>query len=276
MNNNNQMKSGLVSSDWLLNNLSDPDLVILDASQKNNKTKLVLNSENVQIIGARFFDIKNKFSATESLFPNTLLTPEEFQENCRELGINTTSKIVVYDNLGVYTSPRVWWMFKIMGFDTIAVLDGGLPDWIAKGFQVQEPTKTTFKYGNFNAVFDSNKVRDFKFLTENLTLKTALVIDARSADRFNGIAPEPREGLRGGHIPNSVNIPFTEVLDNGKFKTPEQLIELFKRFEIENKPLVFSCGSGITACIILLAADLVLHNKKMLYDGSWTEWAQLS
>lgn len=270
------MKSPLVSSDWLLKNLSDPDLIILDASQQDNKAGLVADSNKLQIIGARIFDIKNKFSTTNSPFPNTLLEPEEFQEKCRELGIHNSSKIVVYDNLGVYTSPRVWWMFKIMGFENIAVLDGGLPDWIANGYQVQELVKTTFQYGNFNATFDFNKVRDFEFLTENLTQKTTLVIDARSANRFNGITPEPRKGLRGGHISNSINIPFTEVLENGKFKTPEQLIELFKRFEIENNPLVFSCGSGITACIILLAADLVLHNKKALYDGSWAEWAQLS
>lgn len=270
------MKSPLVSSDWLLKNLSDPDLIILDASQQDNKVGLTSNTGNVQIIGARIFDIKHSFSATNSPFPNTLLEPEEFQEKCRELGIHNSSKIVIYDNLGVYTGPRVWWMFKIMGFDNIAVLDGGLPDWIANGYKVQEFVQTTFKHGNFKAIFDSNKVRDFEFLTENIALKSSLVIDARSADRFNGITPEPRKGLRGGNIPNSINIPFTEVLENGKFKTPDKLVKLFKRFEIENHPLVFSCGSGITACIILLAADLVLHNKKALYDGSWTEWAQLS
>lgn len=269
-------KSPLVSSDWLLKNLSDPDLIILDASQQDNKAGLVADSNKLQIIGAQIFDIKNTFSATNSPFPNTLLEPKEFQRKCREIGIHNSSKIVVYDNLGVYMSPRVWWMFRIMGFEDIAVLDGGLPDWIANGYQVQEPVQTTIQYGNFNATFDFNKIRNFEFLTENVALKSSLVIDARSADRFNGITPEPRKGLRGGNIPNSINIPFTEVLEKGKFKTPEQLIELFKRFEIKNHPLVFSCGSGITACIILLAADLVLHNKKALYDGSWTEWAQLS
>jgi thiosulfate/3-mercaptopyruvate sulfurtransferase len=270
------MKRPLVSSDWLQRNLSDPDLIILDASQQDNKAGFASNTGNVQIIGARIFDIKHSFSDSNSPFPNTLLTPETFQENCRQLGINTTSKIVVYDNLDVYTSPRVWWMFKIMGFDNIAVLNGGLPNWLAKGYEVHEPNTATFQYGNFNAKFDCNKVESFGFLTENLTSKTALVIDARSANRFNGITPEPRKGLSGGHIPNSINIPFTEVLEEGSFKTKEQLLELFNHFEINNAPLVFSCGSGITACIVLLAADLVLDNKKMLYDGSWTEWAQLN
>ncbi len=270
------MKSPLVSSDWLLKNLSDPDLIILDASQQDNKAGLVSDSNKLQIIGARIFDIKNEFSATNSPFPNTLLSAEEFQEKCRELGIHNSSKLVVYDNLGVYTSPRVWWMFKIMGFENIAVLDGGLPDWIANGYQVQEPVQVTIQYGNFKAKFDYTKVRDIDYLTENLTLKEALVIDARSANRFNGITPEPRKGLRSGHIPNSINIPFTEVLESGKFKTTKQLIELFSGFNLQESPLVISCGSGITACIILLAADLVLQNDKALYDGSWTEWAQLS
>ncbi|MGB0896017.1 MAG: sulfurtransferase [Flavobacteriaceae bacterium] len=270
------MSSPLVSSDWLQKNLSDPNLIILDASQQDNKAGLVASSGNLQIVGARVFDIKNTFSCSNSPFPNTLLKLEEFQEKCRELGIHTSSKIVVYDNLGIYTSPRVWWMFKLMGFEDISVLDGGLPDWIAQGYPTQKPVQTLFKRGDFNAVFDSSKVRDFNFLTENLILKTALVIDARSANRFKGITPEPRKGLRGGHIPNSINIPYTEVLDHGKFKTPKQLIELFKRFEIKNHPLIFSCGSGITACILLLAAELALQNTKALYDGSWTEWAQLT
>lgn len=270
------MKCPLVSSTWLLNNLSDPDLVIIDASQKENKAKLVSNSENVQIRGARYFDIKHKFSATDSPFPNTLLTPEEFQEKCRELGVNTTSKLVIYDNLGVYTSPRVWWMFKIMGFDNVAVLDGGLPNWISQGNQVESARTQTFQKGDFNAVFDVTKVRDIRFLTKNLNNNNVLLIDARSADRFNGIVPEPRKGLRGGHIPNSINIPFTDALENGKFKTKKQLTELFNNFKIENNLLVFSCGSGITACIVLLAASLVLKNNKALYDGSWTEWAQLN
>lgn len=269
------MKSPLVSSYWLQKNLSDPDLVILDASLKDSKAEIVSNSEDVQIVGARFFDIKTAFSDTNSPFPNTLLTAKEFQEKCRKLGINTTSKIVVYDNLGVYTSPRVWWMFKIMGFVNIAVLDGGLPDWIAQGYFTEPICKVITQYGNFNATFDSSKVKHFNFLTKNLTTKETLVIDARSANRFHGVTPEPRKGLRSGHIPNSLNIPFTEVLHEGKFKTNEQLIKIFNGFEIENSSLVFSCGSGITACIILLAADLVLHNKKALYDGSWTEWAQL-
>lgn len=270
------MESPLVSSTWLLNNLSDPDLVILDASQQDNKAGLVSDSSNLQIIGARYFDIKHKFSAVNSPFPNTLLTQEEFQEQCRELGLNTTSKLVVYDNLGVYTSPRVWWMFKLMGFDNVAVLDGGLPDWISQGNQVESVQNQTFKKGSFQAVFDVCKIRDNHFLTKNLNQKKALVIDARSAGRFNGITPEPRKGLRGGHIPNSINIPYTDVLEDGKFKTKNQLIALFNNFKIENNLLVFSCGSGITACIVLLAASLVLENKKALYDGYWTEWAQLN
>lgn len=269
------MKSPLVSSDWLQKNVSDPNLVILDASQQDNKAGLVVDSDNLQIVGARIFDIKNEFSDATSPFPNTLLAPKEFQEKCRKLGVNTTSKIVVYDNLGIYTSPRVWWMFKIMGFDNISVLDGGLPDWLSKGYQVEAIQQQVFSKGNLVVNFDSEKIKYFQCLIDNLDLKKFMVIDARSENRFKGITPEPRQGLKSGHIPNSINIPFTEVLENGKFRTSEQLIKLFKSFDIENYPLVFSCGSGVTACIVLLASDLVLHNKKALYDGSWTEWAQL-
>jgi thiosulfate/3-mercaptopyruvate sulfurtransferase len=269
------MYNPLVSSVWLQKNLSNPDLVILDASQKENKAGLVSDYENLQIVGARYFDLKNVFSDLNSSFPNTLLTPNVFQEKCRELGLNTSSKIVVYDAIGIYTSPRVWWMFKIMGFDNVSVLNGGLPNWMSHGYQVETPCEQVFQYGNFKAIFDSTKIKDIDCLTENLTLKNALIIDARSANRFNGVTPEPRKGLRGGHIPNSINIPFTDVLENGKLKTKEQLRELFNNLKIENSPLIFSCGSGITACITLLAVHLVLLNKKALYDGSWTEWGQL-
>lgn len=270
------MNSSLVSSRWLYDNLSDPDLIILDASQADNKSGIKATTNSVQIVGARVFDIKHNFSDLNSLFPNTLLPSDKFQEKCRALGINTSSKIVVYDNLGIYTSPRVWWMFKIMGFDNIAVLNGGLPDWMSQGYQIEPIRKFPLKQGNFKTVFNSSKVKTFNDIAKNIDTEAALVIDARSANRFNGVTPEPRKGLRSGHIPKSINLPYTEVLSDGKYKSVLQLKTIFNEFNIENAPLIFSCGSGITACIVLLAADLVSLNKKTLYDGSWTEWAQLT
>jgi len=175
----------------------------------------------------------------------------------------------------VYSSPRVWWMFKIMGFDNISVLDGGLPNWVLQKYPVENFNETIFNQGDFEVNFRPEKVRSFDFVKKNLTSQNALVIDARSADRFNGITLEPRKGLRGGNIPNSINIPFQNVLEEGKFKSKEELLTLFNSYDIKNMPLIFSCGSGLTACIVLLASELVLENKKSIYDGSWTEWGQL-
>jgi len=265
----------LVSSEWLKDNMSDPDLIILDASLQENKAGLKTNLGAIQIANARKFDLETAFSDVSSCYPNTLLSPEAFETACRNLGINKTSKLVVYDNLGVYSSPRVWWMFKVMGHKDIAVLDGGLPDWLVEGGVTVPCKKKTFSKGSFVTDFQITLVRDFDFIKKNSRSQSALVIDARSVDRFNGLIPEPRKGVRSGNIPNSINIPFQSVLEKGKFKSKKELRTLFNSFDINNTSLIFSCGSGLTACIVLLACELVLENKKAVYDGSWTEWGQL-
>ena len=267
------MKNNFVSAKWLYNNLNNPDLIILDASQKETINNTTSQFQDVQIKNARFFDIKNSFSEKESELPNTLLSAKKFEQECRKLGINKNSKIVVYDNLGIYTSPRVWWMFKTMGHKNIAVLNGGLPTWIANGFEVVPINKTAYKLGDFKATFNNNLVKDIDFIKTNLTTKNALVIDARSEGRFNGTAPDPRPNLKSGHIPNSINLPYAKVLKNGKFKSKKVLKSIFNDLQINDKPLIFTCGSGITACIIMLASELVTNNQKAVYDGSWTEWA---
>lgn len=265
------MKSAIVSSKWLSDNFDNPDLVVLDASQSNDKSK----SNRVQIIGARPFDIKDTFSDKSSSFPNTFPSKKQFEESCQELGINSSSKIIVFDCLGVYSSPRVWWMFKAMGHIDIAVLDGGLPEWIAKGFETEPIVERKYSPGNFKATFQSEMIRSIDFVKENLDTNESLIIDARSSERFNALVPEPRADLRRGNIPNSINIPFPDTLEHGKFQSVEKLTILFKEIIRENKSLVFSCGSGITACIVLLATELVFKGDKSIYDGSWTEWAQL-
>jgi thiosulfate/3-mercaptopyruvate sulfurtransferase len=266
------MNSTIVSSKWLSDNFDNPDLIVLDASQPSGKSK----SNMLQIIGARPFDIKGTFSDKSSSFPNTFPSKEQFEEGCQELGINSSSKIVVYDSLGIYTSPRAWLMFKAMGHENIAVLDGGFPEWIANGFETTETiVEKKYSTGNFKATFQPEMIRSIDFVKENLSKKESLVIDARSADRFNSLVPEPRADLRSGNIPNSINIPFQNTIENGKFKSVKKLRRLFKENNSENKSLVFSCGSGITACIVLLATELVFEGNKAIYDGSWTEWAQL-
>ncbi|NKI27323.1 sulfurtransferase [Arenibacter sp. 6A1] len=269
------MKDPIVSSHWLKEELNNPNLVILDASQPTNIGGITSDFDSLQIKGARFFDLKNSFSDKNSPYPNMLPSEEQFQAESRKLGINSDSIIVVYDNLGVYTSPRVWWMFKTMGHDAVFVLDGGLPQWSQDGYETEEKIDHPSLDGNFKARIRPEMVKDFQFVKANIVDNNALVIDARSSGRFNGTAPEPRKDLRSGSIPNSVNIPYEEVLEEGKYKSKKALQKLFQERNINDQPLVFSCGSGITACIVLLASELIQENKKSVYDGSWTEWAQL-
>jgi thiosulfate/3-mercaptopyruvate sulfurtransferase len=264
----------LVSAKWLNENLNNPDLIIFDASQKDNKAGLISDSQGIQIKNARFFDLKNAFSDLSSDLPNTLPSAKQFEKEAKRLGVSKSSHIIVYDNLGIYSSPRVWWMFKAMGHDKISVLDGGLPAWQAEGYETEPIHVMAYSSGDFTAVFNPETVKDVTFIEQNINQKDAVVIDARSEGRFKGTAPEPREGLPSGHIPNSINIPFQNVLNGNKYKSAEELQTMFNELEIGKSPLVFSCGSGLTACIVLLASELVSENPKSVYDGSWTEWAQ--
>lgn len=267
------MQKTIVSVKWLHKNLNDPDLIILDASQTKTINNTTSKFQGLQIKNARFFDIKNSFSKNDTDLPNMLQDPTDFEQACRKLGINKSSKIVVYDNLGIYTSPRVWWLFKTMGHTNIAILNGGLPAWNQEGFELEPITKSTYKLGDFEAIFHPALVKDIEAIKTNLTTKINLVIDARSEGRFNGTAPDPRPDLKSGHIPNSINLPYTAVLENGKFKQKETLNTIFSNLQIDDNPLIFTCGSGITACILMLASELVSNNPKAVYDGSWTEWA---
>lgn len=268
----------IVSAQWLHDQLhalpSEVDLVLLDASPAANKSNLPSQHLGMRIPGARFFDLKNKFSDPEADMPNTLPQAVDFQQACRELGINTNSHIVVYDNIGIYASPRVWWMFKAMGHEQVAVLDGGLPEWGKIGGAMESITDKSYPEGDFIAQPGLALKKEMKDLLANLESKESLVLDARSSGRFDGTAPEPREGLSSGHMPHSASLPFSQVLNEGKFKSKEELAALFTELNTENKPLIFSCGSGLTACITYLAAELSTDTAKSVYDGSWTEWAQ--
>lgn len=270
------MKKTIVTTKWLSKNLNDPNLIILNASQKDNVAGLTSEFDGWKIPNARFFDLKNKFSKKETDLPTMLPNPIEFEAEARKLGINKTSKIVVYDNLGIYTSPRVWWMFKTMGHKNIAVLNGGLPEWIKNGYFVEVLKHKKYTPGDFKATFKPTLVTTINDIKTNLSTKTALVVDARSQGRFKGTAPDPRPTLKSGHIPNSSNLPYTEVLNNGKLKSKKKLTKLFKELTSSTTPLIFTCGSGITACILHLAAEHVLKNEKSVFDGSWTEWASNS
>lgn len=269
------MKNPILRAEELNEILANENIIILDCSTESNKAGLESDFENIKIKGARYFDLKNDFSDFGSIFPNTLPNPEQFQFNARKLGVNDSSKIILYDNLGVYNSPRVWWMFKIMGHKDVSVLNGGLPEWIKRKFSTQQEYDLEYDEGNFKSDFKNNMISDLNFIKQNLENDEIIVIDARSSKRFNSLESEPRKNLRSGNIPNSINIPFEKVLNNGEFKESEDLELVFNNINETSKKLIFSCGSGVTACIVYLASELVLENEKSLYDGSWTEWGTL-
>ncbi len=262
--------SEVVESDWLFEHQNDPDLIILDASYPpvgGEKSP----TENQQIKGARIFAI-DYFSDQSNPLPHMLAPAEEFQDKASTLGINKNIHLVLYDNLGIYSSPRAWWMFKAMGHEKVSVLNGGLPGWVEKGYPIENKEKKTYERGDFVADFQPQLVKSMEEVQSNLDRQDFLVIDARSRGRFDGTAPEPRPELSSGHMPNALNVPFQEVLENGRFKSEEELQEVFSQVDSE-KPLAFSCGSGLTACILLVAADQIMDSEKAVYDGSWTEWA---
>ncbi|MEQ8472450.1 MAG: sulfurtransferase [Marinoscillum sp.] len=267
------MNESLVSAEWLNQNQNSSRLIILDASPKTNVSGLKSGVGSQVIPGARFFDLKGKFSDPKSEFPNTLPSAEDFQNAAQELGINQNSDLVIYDNLGIYTSPRVWWMFRTMGHQKVHVLNGGLESWVQAGYKTDDTHQADFNPGNFKASFHKDSIRYLDDILQNIQSNSSKVIDARSVGRFTGTAPEPREGLSSGHIPHSCNLPFELVLDEGKYKSKEELIKIFNKLSPGDQHLTFTCGSGLTACIILLAAEQVLPNQMSVFDGSWTEWA---
>ncbi len=266
------MNTALVNIDWLHQNINDPDLVILDGSPVSNKANMKVKHPGIRIVGARQFDLKNTFSDQESNLPNMVPSAAVFTEECQKIGINANSKIVIYDNLEIYSSPRAWWLFKIMGHKNVAVLNGGLNEWLATDGMTEAITEQTFSKGDFVADFAPKSIKNANQLLANIDSKEAIVVDARSAGRFNSEAPEPRVNARSGHIPGSCNVPFSKLTKGGRFLPKEALKVIFDEMNLGNKPLVFSCGSGMTACVTLLAASLVLENDLALYDASWSEW----
>lgn len=261
----------LVSVDWLHTHLDTKNLIILDCTIPKVTDKSIVLEKKQQIKGAIFFDIKNTFSNTKALFPNTVLSAKEFEKQVQKLGINNQSCIVVYDDLGIYSSPRVWWMFQLMGFNNIAVLNGGFSEWKKYNFSVEiKKPKATLK-GNFKAKYQPRKIKFTEDILSLIENNKILIIDARSKGRFYATEPEPRNDVKSGHIPNSLSLPFVEVLQKGKMKPKKELKNIFREYTYKQE-LIFSCGSGITASILALAAELAEIKEYSVYDGSWTEW----
>ncbi|WP_425658940.1 sulfurtransferase [Tenacibaculum ascidiaceicola] len=266
------VKSPIVSVDWLHDNLSVNNLIILNATIQKVGTKSDDKKEKQQIQNAVFFDLKNIFLDVEGEFPNTVPSEKHFENEVQKLGINNDSCVVVYDDLGVYSAPRVWWLFRIFGFTNIAVLNGGLPAWKDAGYIVELKKERKPLVGNFKTNLNKEKIS----VTEEV-LKASrdnkVILDARSKGRFYATEPEPRKDLRGGHIPNSKSLPYSELQLEGKMKSKEELQKIFSDMNPNKEEMIFSCGSGITACILALGAEESGNTNYSVYDGSWTEWA---
>lgn len=266
----------LVSPQWLLDRLDEPNTVVLDATlAKPQSTIAEVPNSGRRLPSAQFFDINGAFSAASEL-PHMMCDEDQFRKGIQSLGINHDSTVVVYDAHGVYSSPRAWWMLRSMGLERVAVLDGGLPHWVAAGYPTEPKAQDQHAQGNADVAFNASCFMDAESVLKSSTDDATLIMDARSRGRFDGTEPEPRQGLRGGHIPGSVSLPFSEVLDGPLMKPEHQLKAIFETFNPAGKQLVFSCGSGLTACIILLAGHLVGYDHLSVYDGSWSEWGQPS
>jgi len=270
-----QVPNCIVTPKWVHDNLYDKNLIILDGTLTKVGTEGSYQKTTHIIPNTRFFDLKNVFRDTSSNLPNSILDVVEFQESAREIGINHDSCIVVYDSFDIYSSPRVWWMFRFFGFTNIAVLDGGLKNWIKNGYRVVDSYSPTLNKGNATFSRNHKLVKYQSQIEENLESQHSLLVDARASNRFLGEVAEPRDGLRSGHIPNSINIPYPTVLENNRFKSKEELAVIFKDLNVKES-IVFSCGSGLTACILALAYHLTQKENYSIYDGSWTEWGSNS
>ena len=263
----------LVSAKWLAENLSAENLVIFDASMKPVFAVADPQPETPAYIpGSLRFDFDDVLCDHNTALPHMMPSPEFFTEEMQKLGVNHDSAIVVYDKINIYSSPRAWWMFKAFGHAQVAVLDGGLPAWIQAGYETTPTLATPTRRGDFASSPRGGLIVDSKTVLQALNDSAFSVIDARSAGRFNGQSPEPRPGLRGGHMPGAFNIPFADVLTDGKISSRSALQQIFEQHK--DKKMIFSCGSGVSATVVALAAEQAGYNDLAIYDGSWSEWGK--
>ena len=262
--------ANLVSTDYLAAHLSDVRVVDASWYMPDEKRAPAKEFEAGHIPGAVFFDIDRIADHSVNL-PHTLPTPGEFSKAVGALGIGDGDKIVVYDGSGQFSAARAWWSFKAFGHDEVKVLDGGFPKWKREGRAIETgPARPANKF--FTAILNSSLVRDFDAVMSVVKNKSAQMVDARSPARFHAQEPEPRPGVRGGHMPGAVNVHYRKLIaDDGTLKSPDELRAVFDAVNLD-RPIVTSCGSGLTAAILLLALDEIGARDVALYDGSWTEW----
>ena len=267
------LTTSLVSVQWLAENLEAENLVIFDASMKPIvPVPNAAPEKRVYILGSLRFDFDDVLTDHSTSLPHMMPSAEFFQDEMQKMGVNQNSAIVAYDKDGIYSSPRAWWMFRALGHDQVAVLDGGLPAWIQAGYEAVPTLATPKVRGDFVSQPQDGLFVDARFVLQALADSSFSVIDARPEGRFRGQEPEPRPGLRGGHMPNAVNIPYTSVLENGKMAPTSKLQSILEPYK--QKKMIFSCGSGVTASLVALAAEQVGYKDLAVYDGSWSEWGQ--
>jgi thiosulfate/3-mercaptopyruvate sulfurtransferase len=263
----------VVDFDWLESRIGKPGVSIVDASwylpAQNRDAKAEYDAAHIP--GAVFFD-QDLVVEPDAQLPHTLPSAEIFGQFASSMGISADDTIVVYDGPGMFSAPRVWWMFRIMGARDVYVLDGGFDRWKAEGRPVtNDPTKIAPSF--FEAKLDKARVASFDEMREIVAGRSSQIADARPAGRFAGTDPEPRAGMRSGHKPGASKVPASSLSRDGKMLPIKELQELFDKKGIDlRRPVVTSCGSGVTAAVITLALESVGHRDNKLYDGSWTEW----
>lgn len=264
----------LVSADWLLKHRADDDVKIIDGSwylpQQNRDAAAEYAAGHIP--GAVFFDLDANSDQTSEL-PHMMPDADFFAKAVASLGISNSDTVVIYDGAGLMSAARIWWMFRAFGHSDVFVLDGGLPAWKAAGGSLQTGLVETPK-AYYRATLNDGMIADWREVLRVAEQQDRQLLDARSAGRFNGIAPEPRAGIKSGHMPGAKNLPFQQLLtEEGEFKTGSQLKQAFEDAGIDlTQPVITTCGSGVTAAILSLGLSELGHSDNKLYDGSWAEW----
>ncbi|WP_264875506.1 sulfurtransferase [Vibrio agarivorans] len=269
------MTSPLVCTKWLYDNLDNPDVVVLDSSIDFQIPAETEKDKTNVIPGSLRFDYDTVFCDVESSLPHMMPSEQRFNEQAQALGLDNDSIIVVYDNSGTFASPRAYWMFKAMGHEKVFILDGGLTEWKRAGFHVVQHYRNMAKSDNFTGRLIPHYFVDADTVENEINNSSSQTVDARGLARFMAQTPEPREGVRSGHIPNSLCLPFATLMDSHKLKPQNELQAILETaLECDKARYLFSCGSGVTACIVAVAAEICGYKNLSVYDGSWTEWGQ--
>jgi thiosulfate/3-mercaptopyruvate sulfurtransferase len=265
----------LVTTEWLAEQLSKPDIVVFDATKylpnepKDGRAEFL----RAHVPGARYFDI-DEIADPDTDLPHMVPTPGRFAKLMAALGVSNTSRIVFYDQKGLTSAARGWWLMGLFGHDNAAVLDGGLPRWLKQGRPTEDGEPVAPTPGMFRPDYRAGQIRGIGDMLRNVRTQSEQVLDARAAGRFTAATPEPRAGMRSGHIPGSISVPYTDLLhEDGTFRSAAEVRERFASAGIDGgRPLVTSCGSGVTACILTLGLRIAGIPEGAVYDGSWTEW----